>query len=99
VNRPVWPSPGRGGGASMASVSDLNARNEEIRSALKDIEVENAGQAFDDDTKARWNDLNEELESNDKLVEELEARRARIEELSNSTRNTETEPVRGAGFN
>lgn len=83
----------------MASVSDLNSRNEEIRSELKDLEVEHAGEAFDDETKARWNSLNEELEANGQLIEELEARRARIEELASSTRNTEAEPVKGPHFN
>jgi HK97 family phage major capsid protein len=83
----------------MASVSQLRERNEEIRSSLKDIEVENAGEAFDDETRSRWNGLNEELVGNDKLIDELEARRARIEELDGSERNTEVEPTRGPQFN
>jgi hypothetical protein len=82
----------------MASVTQINERSEEIRSALKDLEVEHAGEAFDDETKARWNDLNSELEANQALVEELEARRARLEELSNRDSNTEREPVSGPHF-
>ncbi len=75
----------------MASVSALNERNEEIRSSLKDLEADNAGEAFDDETKARWNELNEELEGNGKLIEELEARRSRLEALANSGENAERE--------
>jgi HK97 family phage major capsid protein len=75
----------------MATVTDLNARNEEIRSALKDIDVENAGQTFDDATKARWNELNEELETNRATIKELEARRARVEEVFAKEESTESE--------
>ncbi len=75
----------------MASVAQLEERSEEIRSALKDLEADNAGQAFDDETKARWNELNDELDSNGKLVKELEARRSRIEQLAGTERNTEIE--------
>jgi HK97 family phage major capsid protein len=82
----------------MASVTQLNERNDKIRSALKDLQVEHDGEAFDEETKARWNGLNEELEANTNLITELEARRARLEELSASSRNTEAEPVRGAHF-
>ena len=78
----------------MASVTQLEDRNTEIRSELKDIEAENAGEAFNEDTRSRWNELNEELESNTKLIEELEARAARLAELYNSDRNTEKEPTR-----
>ena len=83
----------------MASVTQLNERNEEIRSELKDLEVEHAGEAFDEETKARWNELNEEIVSNEALITELEARRARIEELSNRDSNAEREPVSGPHFN
>jgi HK97 family phage major capsid protein len=82
----------------MASVSELSERNEEIRSALKDLEVEHAGEAFDDETKARWNALNEEMVANDALADELKARAARIEELANRDGNTEREPVSGPHF-
>jgi HK97 family phage major capsid protein len=83
----------------MASVTQLTERIDEIRSELKDIEVENEGAAFDPETKNRWNELNEELDSATELIKELEARRSRIEQLGSSSRNTEAEPVRGAGFN
>jgi len=73
----------------MASVTQLNERNEEIRSALKDLEVEHAGEAFDDETKARWNALNEELVANDELVTELEAPVAEIVRHDASGRTVE----------
>ena len=82
----------------MASrVDQLKERNEEIRSELQDLESEFAGEAFDEAARAKWNDLNAELEGNDKLVEELEARAARINALGSSDRNTEKEPA-GAHF-
>lgn len=81
----------------MASVTQLNERNDEIRAALKDLEVEHAGEAFDDETRSRWNELNEEIVANDELIKELEARRARLDELDRP-RNTETEPVKGPQF-
>lgn len=75
----------------MASVAELQERNAEIRARLKDIDAENSGVQFDEETRSRWNELNNELEQNEKAVEELEARRARIEQLGTSTRNTESE--------
>ena len=75
----------------MATVTQLQDRNEEIRSALKDLEAEHAGEAFDQDTKERWNELNEELVANDGLVKELNARTALLESLSTRSENTEKE--------
>ena len=82
----------------MASVSQLEGRNEEIRSELNDLESDFAGEPFDDATRAKWNELNEEIDSNKKLIEELEARRARIDALGTSDRNTESERT-AAHFN
>jgi HK97 family phage major capsid protein len=82
----------------MASVTQLEERNEEIRSQLKDIEADHAGESFDDKTRAQWNELNEEIDDNDKLIAELTARRERLDKLSGDTRMTEPEPAR-AHFN
>ncbi len=80
----------------MASVSQLNDRNDEIRSELKDLEAEFAGESFDETARSKWNDLNSELDGNEKLIEELEARRSRIDALAGSEKNVERE---GAHFN
>ena len=77
----------------MASVTQLEERQEEIRAALKDLEVDNAGEEFDEKSRDQWNTLNAEFDSNRKLVSELEARRARLDALGESDRNTEREPV------
>jgi HK97 family phage major capsid protein len=82
----------------MASVSQLHEECGEIRSSLKDMEAEYAGEAFDDDAKARWNGYNEQLEEKEGLIKELEARRSRVEELEGRVENVEKEPTR-ASFN
>jgi hypothetical protein len=82
----------------MASVSQLHEECGEIRSSLKDMEVEYAGEAFDDDAKTRWNTYNEQLEEKEGLIKELEARRSRVEELDGIAANVEREPTR-ASFN
>lgn len=75
----------------MASVTELNSRNEELVSALKDLEVEWAGQAFDEDAKKRYADANDELEANRALIAELEHRRSRLEALESNDSNVESE--------
>ena len=75
----------------MASVAELNERAEEIRNEIKDIDTENAGEAFSDETKERWNALNVELDEIAATITELEARRARVEELARDPQNTELE--------
>lgn len=77
----------------MASVTQLEERQEEIRSSLKTLEVDNAGEEFGDADRERWNTLNAEFDSNKKLLSELEARRSRLDSLGESERNTEREPV------
>lgn len=72
-----------------ASLDDLRTRQGEIESRLASIDAEFAGQALPDDSKVEWNLLNEELETNAKLIDELEARMARLEEFSKSEKATE----------
>ena len=81
----------------MASVADLEARQAEIKTRLKEIDAEHDGEMLGDEARNQWNDLNEELESNRKQVEELKSRFARLEELADSPANVESEPV--ARFN
>lgn len=81
----------------MASVTDLEARNEEIRSALKDLDAEAAGETFDETAKSRWNELNDELDANEKTIAELKARAERLAALGSRESNVETERT-GAHF-
>lgn len=75
----------------MASVTELEARQEEIRTSIKEIDAEHAGEAFPDDVKERWNELNGELEANAATIAELRARKERLEELADAPENAETE--------
>ncbi len=77
----------------MASLTQLEERNGEIRTALKNLEADNAGEEFDDGSRDQWNTLNAEFDANNKLITELEARRSRLEQLGDSERNTEREPA------
>lgn len=77
----------------MASVTELEARASELREQIKDLDAENAGEAFDDATKARWNELNGELETVNETVKELEARTERLRGLSDQPQNVEKEEV------
>jgi HK97 family phage major capsid protein len=66
----------------MATLNDLRNRQTEIRSRLQEIDQEADGQRFTDSQTVEWNDLNEELENIRQHVEELEARQARLEDLT-----------------
>lgn len=82
----------------MASVADLEARQEELRTSIKEIDAEYAGEAFPDDVKERWNSLNEELEEVGATIKELEGRRARLEDLEADPARVENEAkFRGRG--
>jgi HK97 family phage major capsid protein len=74
----------------MATVSDLSTRQEEITERLKEIGAEFQAKDMDDETRAEWNNLNEELEANIKSIEERKAVEERIRALSNKPENTET---------
>ena len=81
----------------MAAVADLEARCEEIRSEIKDIDTEHVGVEFPDEVRARWNDLNEELEAITRTLKELATRRERIAQLDGDTARNEDGMVFGAG--
>jgi HK97 family phage major capsid protein len=63
------------------TVTELGARNDEIRARLEDIQTEYKGVPFPPEIRDEWNRLNEERDDNDKLAEELEARDQRMKEL------------------
>ena len=66
--------------ASM-TIEELEARQTEISGRLQEIDAEFAGQALPDDSRSEWNQLNEEQEANAGLLQELRARKERVETL------------------
>jgi HK97 family phage major capsid protein len=80
---------------ALVTVEEYQARQTEIRSRLTEIDSEFAGQGFPEDIRSEWNELNTELDNNETTISELEARRARLEEVSGDTRRRE----QGAEFN
>jgi HK97 family phage major capsid protein len=74
--------------ASM-TIEELEARQTEIRSRIGELDVEYRGQAFNDEAKAEWNELNDELDSNEELIGELRARMDRVAGLAGDSDRTE----------
>ncbi len=81
-------------GADPTSVEDLESRQTEIRTRLQELDTEFVGQALPEEQRSEWNTLNEELEDNDKLIDELRARQDRVRSLSADPAATE----RGSTF-
>lgn len=71
-----------GGAPAVLSIEQLQERQREIRSRIQEIDTEYAGQALPEESRSEWNTLNEELESNEVLIGELQARSARLAELA-----------------
>lgn len=77
----------------METLDELRSQLGEAESRLKELDAEFAGVSLPDEKRSEWNSLNEDIESKKKLIEELEARQARVAELAG-------EPTaREAGFN
>ncbi len=75
----------------MGSVADLEARAGELRTEIKDINAAHEGEMFPDEVKARWKELNQELEQVTVTIEELSARQQVLEDLSRNEANVENE--------
>jgi HK97 family phage major capsid protein len=76
----------------MASVNDLQERAEELRSEIKELDAEHAGELMEGADAERWNALNTELDDVEKTIRQIEGRRARLEELDRSPEHVEAEP-------
>jgi HK97 family phage major capsid protein len=63
------------------SVEALNSRDSEVKSRITALDSENAGREFSPEVRAEWDDLNSEHDAITRRVQELEARKARIEEI------------------
>jgi HK97 family phage major capsid protein len=75
--------------ADLNTIEDYRTRQGEIRTALKELDAEFAGETLPDDKRAQWNGLNEELDGLGVKITELEARAARLADLSGEPKNVE----------
>ncbi len=75
----------------MASVTDLEARQAEIGTRLKELDAEAAGEQLTVEARDEWNALNVELEENVEHVKELKSRMQRLAELAGDPASTEKE--------
>lgn len=75
----------------MEALDRLRSRQTEIRSRLEEIDAEAQDGRFSDEQRSEWNDLNAELDANGETIAELEARKARLGELTGDGR-IEAEP-------
>jgi len=82
-------------GEEHPRLTELHERQAAIRVRLNEINAEYAGEALPDESRSEWNGLNEEMESNEKLIQELEARFQRIHEITAEPERTE----RSGSFN
>ena len=69
-------------GEEHPRLTELHERQAEIRRRLNEINSEYSGEALPEESRSEWNGLNEEMEANEKLISELEARFARISEIT-----------------
>jgi HK97 family phage major capsid protein len=79
-------------GDTPLTVEEFEARQEEIRARIEELNTEHAGQAFPEQARTEWEDLNEERDENARLIEELKVRRSRIEELSKDPEHRDEPP-------
>lgn len=73
----------------MKTIDELRARQDEIKSRLKELDTEYAGQELPQESRSEWDKIEEEFEANAKTLEELEFRRDRVDELAGSEDNRE----------
>jgi HK97 family phage major capsid protein len=83
---------------ATVTIEELEQRQGEIKTLLKEIDTEFAGETLPEEKRAEWNGLNEELESNKERIEELEARAARIVEIASNGDDSTRENGDGASF-
>lgn len=66
----------------LRTVEEFEARQIAIRERLKEIDAEYAGQVMPEAHRREWNNLNEELGENAKVLVELRRRKARLDEIA-----------------
>jgi SMC interacting uncharacterized protein involved in chromosome segregation len=80
--------------ASPMMVEERQARITAIRARQEELNTEFAGQTFSDDARTEFEELAAERAEHDRAIEELEQRRAYLEEQAAEPTNREA----GAGF-
>lgn len=73
----------------MATVTELVAERDELKSRVAQIDAEHAGERFPEEIKEEWNRLNSEIDEYDARIKELELRTARVEQLGSKPENRE----------
>lgn len=73
---------------------EIRARISEIRTRLQEIDTANQGRYIDpeSDDGREWRSLNEELEEQDRTLQQIEARQARLRDLDANPEAREDEP-------
>lgn len=109
TNVPSWHPTNRNEGprgnelreTGLRTVEEFEARQIAIRERLKEIDAEYAGQVMPEAHRREWNNLNEELGENAKVLVELRRRKARLDEIARDESRDSGfgEGGDGAGFN
>lgn len=64
------------------TVDELVSRQKEVDRLLHELDEEHGGQAFPDDKRDEWNELNEERDALNERITELRAREERLKEIA-----------------
>lgn len=99
---PAWHPRNEVRETGLRTVEEFEARQIAIRERLKEIDAEYAGQVMPEAHRREWNNLNEELGENAKVLVELRRRKARLDEIARDEsrdQGFDSEGGGGAGFN
>jgi HK97 family phage major capsid protein len=69
-------------GGAPVTIEEYEARQDELRGRIAEIDQEYAGQRMSEDSKQEWNRCNKEFEDNKLVIDELRARAERVDALS-----------------
>jgi HK97 family phage major capsid protein len=73
----------------MATLTELIAERDELKSRVSAIDAEHAGERFPDEVREEWNRLNGEIDEYDARIKELELRQERVAALGQKPENRE----------
>jgi HK97 family phage major capsid protein len=87
------------GGAQLVTIEEHEARVDEIKSRLQELNQDHAGRIMPDIAATEWNRLNEELVTERETITELRHRKQRLAEINNEDVGVDSERAEnGAGF-
>jgi len=61
---------------------ELQVELKEMRERVEEINFDNAGQRFSDETRSEWNDLNTRIDDTEETIREITAREERIRQIA-----------------